>query len=94
MHILQNVSRILSNFNSLCYPKMSAIVNCRLIWPFLVTGTEDLLAGMSTVGPVKALCNSLTDQLFLDRNLGKIIYIYISDTEVSTCTSQINHSAN
>jgi len=41
---------------------MPARVNCRLIWPFLATGTENLFAGASrlkTVVPVKTLCNSL-----------------------------------
>lgn len=50
---------------------MPASVNCRLIWTFLATGTDDLFAGISelkTVVLMKTLCNSLIGHLLLDSN--------------------------
>lgn len=66
--------RILSSFNSLCFAKIAATVNCGLPKPSLATGTEVLLAGLSTLKAVvlvKALSRSLIGQLLFKNNSGQ-----------------------
>lgn len=66
---------------------MPALVNCELTWSFLVTGTEDLFAGMSrlkTRVPEIVLSNFLIRQLFLDSNLTKKIWYMSTDLYYSS----------